>query len=491
MNMDAKEEIEIDLIRMLKAVLFNFKSILIVGFIFAVLGFSYKFYSFSFSQVPLEDMDKLFKIERVIRKPDGRTVVENVKVSYNLYKEDYNARLAKYENQKLTAERERRITGAQIDIAKNKYEKQKAYIENSKLYGADPASFWEAEVYYNIREKNSQSAARMNQLQTRLSNADNKLSVEESHKLASPVIIFAEKLLNSREYYNRFAESLGISIELSEEPVTELVVMEPVDISSFRINLKGNSKDVVDGLLKVIKEFDKELSSFFEADYDINSKLLSYTNYYNRDLLTIKNDQDVLLDKLNGEVHNLENQQKNILMPVPLEDDKMIDLGVYRITKLIIFTIAGFIGGMVLAGGYFCLKYLFSGRLNDADYLTRVYGISQMAVVHAASFAKGSESEVRKLANVSSMLAQDYKNVVVVTTLDDAVVTSATDVMKAAFTQASGSFSVIHAEEIQTIKEADAVVVVEKLDVSGLKDVTSEIEFVQNYGKKILGIVYA
>ena len=60
------EEIEIDLVMMAKYLISKWKIVLVLGIIFAALGFTYKFLNYQLSSVPLAEVDKLFKIENSI-----------------------------------------------------------------------------------------------------------------------------------------------------------------------------------------------------------------------------------------------------------------------------------------------------------------------------------------------------------------------------------------------------------------------------------------
>ena len=90
------EEIEIDLVRMAKYLISKWKIVLVLGIIFAALGFTYKFLNYQLSSVPLAEVDKLFKIEREVKQPNGQIQKVESKVSYRLYVEDYESKMAKY-----------------------------------------------------------------------------------------------------------------------------------------------------------------------------------------------------------------------------------------------------------------------------------------------------------------------------------------------------------------------------------------------------------
>lgn len=61
-------EVEIDLVRLFRFILSKYKILLISGIVFAALACAYKFCRFEFSSTPLEDVDKLFTIERVVKE---------------------------------------------------------------------------------------------------------------------------------------------------------------------------------------------------------------------------------------------------------------------------------------------------------------------------------------------------------------------------------------------------------------------------------------
>lgn len=71
---EQNEEIEIDLLRLFRFILSKFKTLLILGIVFAVLGFSYKYCRFEFSSTPLAEVNNLFTIEKIEKEPDGKVV---------------------------------------------------------------------------------------------------------------------------------------------------------------------------------------------------------------------------------------------------------------------------------------------------------------------------------------------------------------------------------------------------------------------------------
>ena len=151
MFIDAQNtEIEIDLVRLFKFILSKWKVLLLSGVILSVLAFSYKFYGFNYSKVPLAQINKLFDIERLEKQPDGRVVKQKVKVSYELYKEDYESRLSAYENKKAANENQKKSILTEIKGLERRLSTETEYTENSLLYTLDNDEYYESEYFIDI-----------------------------------------------------------------------------------------------------------------------------------------------------------------------------------------------------------------------------------------------------------------------------------------------------------------------------------------------------
>lgn len=85
---------------------------------------------------------------------------------------------------------------------------------------------------------------------------------EETFENESTVLRFANRLLHTQKYIQAFAKSLGISMNLTQKPVSELFGFSAIDSYSFVISLKGDSKETLSKLEKVKEVFDKEFTDF-------------------------------------------------------------------------------------------------------------------------------------------------------------------------------------------------------------------------------------
>ena len=304
---EQNEEIEIDLLRLFRFILSKFKTLLILGIVFAVLGFSYKYCRFEFSSTPLADVNNLFTIEKIEKEPDGKVVKKKEKVSYNLYKEDYEARYSEYESKKRNVDLHKKFLEQDFENFNRELETTQEYIRNSKLYNLSPESYWESEFYNSVREKNAKTAM-PNIASVKKALKSKEEGEEETFENESTVVRFANRLLHTQKYIQAFAKSLGIGMNLTQKPVRELFGFSAIDSYSFVISLKGDSKETLSKLEKVKEVFDKEFTDFYGQDYIIKIVPISLERIYNAGLIKLKSNTDNAVVKLNNEIENKKNQ---------------------------------------------------------------------------------------------------------------------------------------------------------------------------------------
>ncbi len=489
---EQNEEIEIDLLRLFRFILSKFKTLLILGIVFAVLGFSYKYCRFEFSSTPLAEVNNLFTIEKIEKEPDGKVVKKKEKVSYNLYKEDYEARYSEYESKKRNVDLQKKFLEQDFENFNRELATTQEYIRNSKLYNLSPESYWESEFYYTVREKNAKTAM-PNIASVKKALKSKEEGEEETFENESTVVRFANRLLHTQKYIQAFAKSLGISMNLTQKPVSELFGFSAIDSYSFVISLKGDSKETLSKLERVKKEFDKEFTDFYGQDYIIKIVPISLERIYNAGLIKLKLDTDNAVVKINNEIENKKNQILNQVQPLPPEDisAKMKTLEGYKTMKLVIFTIAGLFGGIFLGAAYFGMKYLFSGKITSSEYLKNLYGLKNIAVLHESSFSKEIPDEKVRLENAVEILSAGKKKVVLVSTLEGKDISNATEIISTALSRAGVAYDFVKDCKLKEITDSDAVIIVEKLDVSVLDAARVEIENLLAYKVSVDGIVYA
>ena len=153
--------------------------------------------------------------------------------------------------------------------------------------------------------------------------------------------------------------------------------------------------------------------------------------------------------------------------------------------KLVIFTVAGLFFGLFIGAAYFGMKYLFSGKLTSAEYLKNVYSIKNIAVLHESSFSKEVANSKLLLENAIEIISKGKKKVV----LEE--IANATEAISNTWSKLGVSFDLVKDCELKEITYSDAVIVIEKLDVSLLEETRNEIELLQSYKAPLEGIVYA
>lgn len=487
-------EVEIDLVRLFRFILSKYKILLISGIVFAAMACAYKFCRFEFSSTPLEDVDKLFTIERVVKEPDGKIVKKKEKVSYRLYAEDFEAQQSEYHTKISNARNVKKVLASEIKVLENGLKGKHEYLEKSKLYGLDPASYWEADFYYNIREKNAKST-KTNAATVRkvLENKGNDANANSADQLEneSTVVKFANNLLFTQKYVTLFADALGLKLEYTKDPVYELVGFNAVDSYSFVISLKGDSKDTVTSLEKVKEIFDKEFTEFFNSEYVIRTKQISFENTYNPSLIKLKEDKDSAVTIDEKAIDAKRNQIRNTVLPVPPENDKLVTLEGYKAKKLVVFAAAGFAFGLFICIVIFGMKYLFSGRLNSKDYLKDLFKFENIAVLHESSFSKEDPDEIEKLKESLELLSKDKKSIAIVSTIEKKEIDNAVSIIEKVMNAKGISVKVLKDYNIKQISECDAAIVCEKLDVSVLEKCVNEFETLKTYKLDVLGVVYA
>lgn len=485
-------EIEIDLLRLFRFILSKYRILLITGIVFAVLACAYKFCRFEFSSTPLEDVDKLFTIERVVKEPDGKIVKKKEKVSYRLYVEDFEAQQSEYQTKISDVAKVKKNLSSEIKVLENSLKGKREYLEKSKLYGLDPSSYWQADFYYNIREKNGKSPkSNVTAVRKVLENKAVDGNVADQLENESTVVNFANNLLHTQKYITLFSDALGMKLEYTKDPVYELVGFNTVDSYSFVISLKGDSKETVEKLEKVKDIFDKEFTEFFDGEYIIRTKQISFENTYNPALIRVKEEKDSAVTNDEKAIDAKKNLIFNTVLPVPPENDKLTTLESYKALKLVIFAIAGFAFGLFICIVIFGMKYLFSGRLNSKDYLKELFKVENIAVLHEATFLKEDKTEREKLKEALDLLCSNKKSIALVSTLEKKEIGNAVSVIESALNAKGISVKLLKDYNVKLISECDAAIVVEKLDVSVLEKCVKEFESLKTYKLDVLGIVYA
>lgn len=490
--MDAQNtEIEIDLVRLFKFILSKWKVLLVSGVILSVLAFSYKFYGFNYSKVPLAQINKLFDIERLEKQPDGRVVKQKVKVSYELYKEDYESRLSAYENKKATNENQKKSILTEIKGLERRLSTETEYTENSLLYTLDTDEYYESEYFIDIHERNKSGSSSVLSVPANASSTQgNNNSSINSNTAESKVISLASKLVSSQSELDGLSSQLGIAHKQSLKAVSELINLNSDDGRTIDITVKANNEKNLALLEGFVSKLVTELKDEMGDQFIIKSKKVSSGVVNGDDIQNLKNSEDLLITSLQSQLTQKNDAISALVQPVPLED-KFIELSSYKIQKYIIFILAGLFGGIFFSSCVYGGKYLFEGKLRDKSYLKDLYNLRLLGCLHESCYSQVSTAEKDKFTELVKVLVQGAKTVAVSSSLAENTIEDTVSIIRDVALNHNVEVKVITDETMSEITNCDGVIVVEKLDVSDLNKALDNLEVLKGFNVNLLGLALA
>ena len=490
--MDAQNtEIEIDLVRLFKFILSKWKVLLVSGVILSVLAFSYKFYGFNYSKVPLAQINKLFDIERLEKQPDGRVVKQKVKVSYELYKEDYESRLSAYENKKATNENQKKSILTEIKGLERRLSTETEYTENSLLYTLDTDEYYESEYFIDIQERNKSGSSSVLSVPANASSTQgNNNSSISSNTAESKVISLASKLVSSQSELDELSSQLGIAHKQSLKAVSELIKLNSDDGRTIDITVKANNEKNLALLEGFVSKLVTELKDEMGDQFIIKSKKVSSGVVNGDDIQNLKNSEDLLITSLQSQLTQKNDAISALVQPVPLED-KFIELSSYKIQKYIIFILAGLFGGIFISSCVYGGKYLFEGKLRDKNYLKDLYNLRLLGCLHESSYSQVSTAEKDKFTELVKILVQGTKTIAVSSSLAENTIEDTVSTIRDVALNHNVEVKVITDETMSEITNCDGVIVVEKLDVSDLNKALDNLEVLKGFNVNLLGLALA
>ena len=490
--MDAQNtEIEIDLVRLFKFILSKWKVLLVSGVILSVLAFSYKFYGFNYSKVPLAQINKLFDIERLEKQPDGRVVKQKVKVSYELYKEDYESRLSAYENKKAANENQKKSILTEIKGLERSLSTETEYTENSLLYTLDTDEYYESEYFIDIQERNKSGSSSVLSVPANASSTQgNNNSSISSNTAESKVISLASKLVSSQSELDELSSQLGIAHKQSLKAVSELIKLNSDDGRTIDITVKANNEKNLALLEGFVSKLVTELKDEMGDQFIIKSKKVSSGVVNGDDIQNLKNSEDLLITSLQAQLTQKNDAISALVQPVPLED-KLIELSSYKIQKYIIFILAGLFGGIFISSCVYGGKYLFEGKLRDKNYLKDLYNLRLLGCLHESSYSQVSTAEKDKFTELVKILVQGTKTIAVSSSLAENTIEDTVSIIRDVALNHNVEVKVITDETMSEITNCDGVIVVEKLDVSDLNKALDNLEVLKGFNVNLLGLALA
>ncbi len=481
------EEIEIDLVRLGRYVLSKWKVILFWGVVFSCLGFCYKFFAFKFSDVPLEELDKQFKIVRDEKQPDGKVQRKEYKVSYRIYKDDYESRMREYranlDSYKVTKdnllEKKNQIQ-QKIDI-------QNDYLSKSLLFKDNSSDMQEAVFFYSIRDLNAVK--------------------EGSVQADNPAVSFALSFLQSSNFLYRVSEKIGLDLgeyrnlgliedflKVDSKDSKDKDSKDKDSKDSFIIRLLADSEDKLTILEKELEYFNTKLSIFCKDRYNVDVEKIGSGKVPVNDLSELRNQALSELLSLQNDLNKINAKIAFVAEPVKFDDyGKLVDLETFKVMKLIKFIAIGLLFGLVLSVCYYIFRYLTAGKLRDQNFISDSFGINKISCIHDLD-KKTNESAVKALSeNLKYIIAKGNNSIIMLSTMMGTYEQQLSEIKTIIdnFNSENGTdIRFVGPESINEINSADEVILTEKLDISDLNSVIDEVKTVLTVKKKVYGIVY-
>ena len=464
---------------------------LVSGVILSVIAFSYKFYGFNYSKVPLAQINKLFDIERLEKQPDGRVVKQKVKVSYELYKEDYESRLSAYENKKAANENQKKSILTEIKGLERRLSTETEYTENSLLYTLDTDEYYESEYFIDIQERNKSGSSSVLSVPANASSTQgNNNSSISSNTAESKVISLASKLVSSQSELDELSSQLGIAHKQSLKAVSELINLNSDDGRTIDITVKANNEKNLALLEGFVSKLVTELKDEMGDQFIIKSKKVSSGVVNGDDIQNLKNSEDLLITSLQSQLTQKNDAISALVQPVPLED-KFIELSSYKIQKYIIFILAGLFGGIFISSCVYGGKYLFEGKLRDKNYLKDLYNLRLLGCLHESCYSQVSTAEKDKFTELVKILVQGTKTIAVSSSLAENTIEDTVSIIRDVALNHNVEVKVITDETMSEITNCDGVIVVEKIDVSDLNKALDNLEVLKGFNVNLLGLALA
>lgn len=185
------------------------------------------------------------------------------------------------------------------------------------------------------------------------------------------------------------------------------------------------------------------------------------------------------------------------------------------IKESIKYALLGAVAGTFLTALFYAMQYIFSGKLMTCDYLNDNYGLMVLADYHAP--IRNRLNSVDKLITRMNGISEDKQSLECVYALGAANIAAQMKKINASSILLSGNaktsdfddaattlkeklqvtgLEVVSAGNInenvvavQTLQEADKVVLIEQLGVSRLQDIKKELQMLRKLEKDILGVI--
>ena len=358
--------------------------------------------------------------------------------------------------------------------------------KSSALMKLDPANTYKEYAVYSVTDAEGETVS------------------NSSDTIASAVAILADCELKSSASTEEIAKKTG---ELTADDIRYLLVIEAKSPYTVTVSFYSDSKDLsaaglnaavalMDKVVTKAKEtlgFDVKLAGTYSAfGYDniITDKQYAFTTSCNTVLNTAKSVAATLTKEQTEYYNYLIAHTDGTPENVVIEADTEPAPAKRSVSKK--YILLGFLGGGFLAVMYYSLKYIFSSRLRTADDVNTLFNLSVIGTVNKSNVEKGIDILAAELA--LDIAKKSAKSISII----GASATDAANTFKAKLESllkdkcAGSDIKVIKnvlgsEDDMKLLADSEYAILVEQTDVSKYEDIASELELCKKYEVNTLG----
>ena len=305
--------------------------------------------------------------------------------------------------------------------------------------------------------------------------------------------------IDKSDKWQDIADKYGVNSKY----VKELISVEPdFDSNIVVLNTFGKDEISANSLLDDIRALvNNSLSSILESykGYSVierNHSVYLDTAWVN----DIGVDTEANINEYINQITALENKYKNSGEPK--------EPGYFSVMRGVKYILIGGVVGVVIMCVWYCLKYLLSDSIHTDDEIHDLCGFTNLGTFSVAEDGKNGidkfliskqYGEVQedtyvydRIAESINLLAKDREEVLLIGTADkEKLVKLEAELNKLVENTkiVSGGNLNTDNEALSKLKGTDSVVLVEERNVSKIKEVVKEVEFIRNCDKRILGYI--
>lgn len=305
--------------------------------------------------------------------------------------------------------------------------------------------------------------------------------------------------INKSDKWQEIADKYGIN----DKYIKELVLIEP-DFGSniVVVNTYGKDVETAISLLDDVRNLvDEKLPSILESYKGYRVAERNYGTYTDTAWANdIEVNTEASINEYITQIKTIEDKYKDSGEPK--------EPGYFSLMRAIKYILIGGVVGVAIMCVWYCLKYLLSDSIHTDDEIHDLCGFTNLGTFSVVESGKngidkfliskqyGEAQEdayvYDRIAQSINLLAKDREEVLLIGTADKEKLVKLeaelNKLVKNTKVVSGGNLNTDN-EALSKLKGTDSVVLVEERNVSKIKEVVKEVEFIRNCDKRILGYI--